>query len=218
MKKVINIKIASDVVCPWCLVGKKELELAMQELQNDFHFEVQFLPFELDPNLPENGVDFKPYITRKFGDYDRFMQNTNMLVERGKSIGLNFNFPAIHRSPNTFNLHRIIQFAHQFGIQAQVKEAYMKSYFEQGIDLTLEKNAVEVAVNAGLDEELVLNLLNSDEGKKEVEMVQESVRSMGITGVPFFIINDQYGLSGALPAKQFVQAFKELDAKEMQEG
>ncbi len=218
MKKTINIKIASDVVCPWCLVGKKELELAMQELQNDFHFEVQFLPFELDPNLPESGVDFKPYITNKFGDYDRFIQNANMLVERGKNIGLDFNFPAILRSPNTFNLHRIIQLAHQFGIQAQVKEAYMKAYFEQGIDLTDENNVVEVAVKAGLDEEHVLNLLRSDDGKNEVEMVQESVRSMGITGVPFFIINDQYGLSGALPAKQFVQAFKELDAKEMQQG
>ncbi len=218
MKKTINIKVASDVVCPWCLVGKKELELSMQELQNDFHFEVQYLPFELDPNLPASGVDFKPYITKKFGDYDRFMQNTNMLVERGKNIGLNFNFPEIHRSPNTFNLHRIIQFAHQFGIQAQVKEAYMKAYFEQGVDLTEQGYVVQVAVNAGLDEELVLNLLNTEEGKRELEIVQESIRSMGITGVPFFIINDQYGLSGALTAKQFVQAFKELEAKEMQQG
>lgn len=211
MKKTINIKVASDVVCPWCLVGKTELEIAINELKDEYHFDVQFLPFELDPNLDKEGVDFRPYITRKFGDWDRFLQNSNMLVERGKGIGLNFDFENIERSPNTFNLHRIIQFAHQFGLQAVMKEAYMKAYFEEGIDLTKTQNIIEIAVRVGLDEELVWQLLNGNEGVNEVQMIQESIRAMGISGVPFFIINDQYGLSGAVPAKQLVQAFKEID-------
>ncbi len=172
------------------------------------------MPFELDPNISKEGVEFKPYITQKFGDWNRFLQNSNMLVERGKNIGLNFDFQNIHRSPNTFDLHRIIQFAHQFGLQAAVKEAYMKAYFENGIDLTVRANVLEVAINAGLDEDLVLQLLNSNEGVNEVQMIQESMRAMGISGVPFFIINDQYGLSGAVPAEQLVQAFKELETKQ----
>jgi predicted DsbA family dithiol-disulfide isomerase len=214
LKKTIQIKVASDVVCPWCLVGKKELEIAIDQLKDEYHFDVQFLPFELDPNITEEGVDFKLYITQKFGDWNRFLQNSNMLVERGKNIGLNFDFQNIHRSPNTFDLHRIIQFAHQFGLQSAVKEAYMKAYFENGMDLTIRANVLEVAVNTGLDEELVLQLLNSNEGVNELHMIQDSMRAMGISGVPFFIINDQYGLSGAVPAQQLVQAFKELEMKE----
>ncbi len=214
MKKTISIKVASDVVCPWCLVGKKELEIAIDQLKEEYHFDVQFLPFELDPNISKEGVEFKPYITQKFGDWNRFLQNSNMLVERGKNIGINFDFQNIHRSPNTFDLHRIIQFAHQFGLQAAVKEAYMKAYFENGIDLTDRANVLDVAINAGLDEELVLQLLNSNEGVNEVHMIQESMRAMGISGVPFFIIDDQYGLSGAVPAEQLVQAFKELETKQ----
>lgn len=214
MKKTINIKVASDVVCPWCLVGKKELEIAVKELNNDYHFDIQFLPFELDPNMNKQGVDFQPYITQKFGDWNRFLQNSSMLVERGKKIGIDFNFQNIKRSPNTFDIHRIIQFAHQFGLQASVKEAYMKAYFEEGIDLTNTQNVTEIATKNGLDEELVLQLLNSNEGVNEVHMIQESMRAMGISGVPFFIINDQYGLSGAVPAEQLVQAFKELETKQ----
>ncbi len=214
MKKTISIKVASDVVCPWCLVGKKELEIAIDQLKEEYHFDVQFLPFELDPNISKEGVEFKPYITQKFGDWNRFLQNSNMLVERGKNIGINFDFQKIQRSPNTFDLHRIIQFAHQFGLQAAVKEAYMKAYFENGIDLTDRANVLDVAINAGLDEELVLQLLNSNEGVNEVHMIQESMRAMGISGVPFFIIDDQYGLSGAVPAEQLVQAFKELETKQ----
>ena len=214
MKKTISIKVASDVVCPWCLVGKKELEIAIDQLKEEYHFDVQFLPFELDPNISQEGVDFKPYITQKFGDWNRFLQNSNMLVERGKNIGINFDFQNINRSPNTFNIHRIIQFAHQFGLQAAVKEAYMKAYFENGIDLTDRANVLDVAVNAGLDGDLVLELLNGNEGENEVQMIQESMRAMGISGVPFFIINDQYGLSGAVPAEQLVQAFKELETKQ----
>ena len=214
MKKTISIKVASDVVCPWCLVGKKELEIAIDQLKEEYHFDLQFLPFELDPNISAEGVDFKPYITQKFGDWNRFLQNSNMLVERGKNIGINFDFQNINRSPNTFNIHRIIQFAHQFGLQAAVKEAFMKAYFENGIDLTDRSNVLDVAVNAGLDGDLVLELLKGTEGVNEVQMIQESMRAMGISGVPFFIINDQYGLSGAVPAEQLVQAFKELETKQ----
>jgi predicted DsbA family dithiol-disulfide isomerase len=211
MKKTISIKVASDVVCPWCLVGKTELEIAMNELKDEFHFDVQFLPFQLDPNIPKEGVEFQPYIAKKFGDINRFKQSSTMLVERGKTIGLNFDFDKIVYSPNTFNIHRIIQFAHQFGLQAAVKSAFMKAYFEQGIDLTKKENVFEVAVNAGLDSDLLHELWNSNQGANEVNMIQESMQAMGISGVPFFIINDQYGLSGAVPAKQLVQAFKEIE-------
>lgn len=214
-KNTINIKIASDVVCPWCYVGKKELEKAMDELKDDYHFEIQFLPFELAPDLPKEGTLFKPYISQKFGSWERYVQSSNFLVERGKTIGINFDFLNIEKSPNTFNIHRIIQFAHQFGLQAKIKEAYMKAYFEETIDLTDEKTVIDIATKNGLDEELVVKLLESDEGSNEIKTLQSSMHSMGISGVPFFIINDQYGLSGAVPSTQLVEALKEVNAKEV---
>ncbi len=212
-KKTISIKIASDVVCPWCYVGKKELEKMMDELKDEFHFDIQYLPFELAPDMSTEGEDFQPYITKKFGDWDKFLTGTKFLVERGQGIGIDFDFEHINRSPNTFNLHRIIQFAHQFGLQAVVKEAYMKAYFEQQIDLTNSENVVRIAVENGIDEDLLYKLLGSDEGSNEIRIMQDSLRSMGVSGVPFFIINNEYGLSGAVPAAQLKEAVIDVASK-----
>lgn len=213
-KKVVSIKIASDVVCPWCLVGKTELEIAMEQLKDDYHFEVQYLPFELAPDMPKEGASFKEHISAKFGDWNKFLQGSNYLVERGKGLGIDFDFANIERSPNTFDMHRIIQFAHQFGLQAPVKNAYMRAYFEKNIDLSNVENVISIAKSEGLDEEMVRQLLAGSEGSSEIINIQNSLRTMGITGVPFFILNDQYGLSGAVPADQLVEAIKEASLNE----
>ncbi len=211
-RKTVSVKIASDVVCPWCYIGKKELEIAMEQLKDEFHFEVQYLPFQLSPEIPEEGISFKEHITKKFGDWNQFLQRSQFVVERGKTVGINFNFANTVSAPNTFNIHRLIQFSHQFGLQSELKEAFMKANFEELIDLTKKENIIDIAVKNGLDEELVIRLLDGDEGEKEIKMIQESMRAMGITGVPFFILNDQYGLSGAVPSSQLVQAIREASA------
>ncbi len=213
-KKIISIKIASDVVCPWCFIGKKELEIAMEQLKDDYHFDVQYLPFELSPDMPKEGANFREHISGKFGDWDRFLEGTKFLVERGKTVGINFDFEKTERSPNTLLMHQIIQMAHQFGIQPQIKEAFMKANFEEHIDLTDVSNIIRIAVDNGLDEEAVLKTIENKEGEQMVKQMEDSIRAMGVTGVPFFILDDQYGLSGAVPASQLVEAIKEVSLKQ----
>jgi predicted DsbA family dithiol-disulfide isomerase len=214
MKKTVNIKVASDVVCPWCYIGKKELEKAMKALDAEYFFEIQYLPFELDPSMPVQGANFKTYITNKFGNYERFLANTQVLTQRGKGLGIEYRFEDIVNTPNTFQIHRIIQFANQSGIQANVKEAFMSAYFEKNIDLTQQENIVAIAAEAGLDAEHVTQLLSSNEGSKEIKNMQDQLRAMGISGVPFFIINDQYGLSGAVPYTDLIEAIRGASAEE----
>lgn len=213
-KKIVNIKIASDVVCPWCLIGKTELEIAMDKLKDEYHFNVQFLPFELAPDIPTSGVNFKEYMTNKFGNWDRFIQGSQFLMDRGKGLGINFDIENIKKSVNTFDMHRIIQFAHQFGLQSEVKNAYMRAYFEKNIDLSIQENIIAIAKENGLDEDLIRTLLNSTEGAEEIRGIQKNLRELGITGVPFFILNDQYGLSGAVPSEQLMEAIKEASLNE----
>lgn len=209
-KQTISIKIASDVVCPWCYIGKKEMEKAMETLKDEFHFEVQYLPFELSPDMPLEGADFKTHITEKYGNWEQFISRAVHVEERGKAVGIKFDIAAIGPSPNTFQMHRIIQFAYQFGLQAKVKEAYMSAYFEKLIDLTKIENVIAIAVEQGMDEDLITQLLNGTEGVEGIHALQDNVRAMGITGVPFFIINDQYGISGAQPAHELIHQLHQL--------
>ncbi|MFN5705126.1 MAG: DsbA family protein, partial [bacterium] len=154
------------------------------------------------------------HISNKFGDFEMFLQRTQMLIDRGAAIGIDFNMREMPKTPNTFLMHRIIQFAYQSGLQAVVKEAYMSAYFIERIDLTDLETIISIAVKCRLDEEHVRALVTSQEGVAEIKELQSNMRSMGITGVPFFIINDQYALSGAVPANQLVEAFRKINETE----
>lgn len=214
-KKTISIKIASDVVCPWCYIGKKEIENAMSQLKDEFHFDVQYLPFELSPDMPEEGMDFREHLGSKFGDWNRFLEGTKFLVERGKTVGINFDFESTERSPNTFKMHQIIQLAHQFGIQPQIKNAFMKANFEDNIDLTKTENILKIATENGLDVDVIKAALSNKEAEHAVRNMEENLRSMGVTGVPFFILENQYGISGAVPATQLVEAIRDIASKQI---
>jgi predicted DsbA family dithiol-disulfide isomerase len=209
MKKTIEIKIASDVVCPWCFVGKRQLTQAMELLKDEYHFEITYLPFELSPGISVEGVNFKQYITEKFGDFEQFIARTSMLNERGAALGINFQIPKIEVSPNTFPIHLVIQYAHQFGLQSVVTEAFFKAYFEELIDLSKTENILAIAKAAGLDEELLSFALKSEDLASQTKDLQDKVLALGITGVPFYIIDNQYGLSGAVPVEELVSAIRQ---------
>ncbi len=209
-KPRIKIEIVSDVVCPWCYIGKRRLERAMSHLKDQMEFDVEFLPFELNPDMPKEGFDQKAYLTKKFGGDERYQQITDYVTKVAAQEGLNFNFQSQHKSPNTRNAHRIISLAKKEGMQPQIKEAFMKAYFEDGKDLTNQEVLVEVAASAGLDRKKILGLLNSDEELKEVIQKEQINHQRGISGVPFYIINGKYGISGAQPSETFVKAFKDI--------
>ncbi len=209
-KPVIKIDVVSDVVCPWCYIGKRRLEKAIDQLKDDFDFEVEYHPFELNPNMPVEGRNQKEYLAAKFGGEERYNKITSHTQKTAAEEGLKFDFSKQKTSPNTFNSHRLIAFAKTKGKQAEVKEALMSAYFEKGVDLTKTENLVSIASEHGLDVNEVNSFLKSEALAAEVKLEEQLNHQRGISGVPFYIINNKYGVSGAQPSEFFVNTLTEI--------
>ena len=215
MKKLeIQIEVVSDVVCPWCYIGKRRMEKAMDQLKDQYDFKITFSPFELNPDMPPEGIDQKAYLSKKFGGEERYNQIIQQISQVAAAEGLNFDYSKQAVSPNTRNAHRIIWYANQEGKQPAMKEAFLKAYFEDGIDLSKMENLLKIAGNAGLSIEKVKLFLESGEGLKEVELSEQRSHQRGISGVPFYIINSKYGVSGAQAPEFFARTFQEIAQKQ----
>lgn len=210
MKPVIKIDIVSDVVCPWCYIGKRRIEKAMAALQDEFEFDINYLPFELNPQTPKEGFDQKEYLVRKFGGEEKYNQLVAHIIQVAAAEGLQFNFDKQRIAPNTKDAHRVIWLAKKEGKQLAVKEALLKAYFEQGVNLTKKENMAAIASSAGLDATKIDSFLDSQEGSEEVKHLEEVNYQRGVTGVPFYIINNKYGISGAQSAEVFIQALQQI--------
>lgn len=209
----IRIDVVSDVVCPWCYIGKRRLESALSRLPETYEVDVNFLPFELNPELPKAGTDHKEYLSNKFGSKDRYDQLTEHVANVAAGEGLNFDYSKQSVMPNTLDSHRLIQFAKKYGKQAALKEALMKAYFEQGVDLSKNENLVNIAVDNGLDRKEIQTFLASDAGANEIKQMELLSQQRGVSGVPFYIINGKYGVSGAQPIDAFVEILTEVAAE-----
>jgi predicted DsbA family dithiol-disulfide isomerase len=218
MKPTIKIAIASDVICPWCYIGKRRIEKAMDQLKNEYDFDIRYLPFELNPSTPKEGYNQKEYLSNKFGGEERYEQLTKNVTSIAAQEGLTFDFNKQLKSPNTLDSHRIIWFSEKKGKQKATVEAFFKAFFEDGVDLTLKENLIKVAASAGLDAGEVAALLDSNEGLNEVKESEYYIQNAGVSGVPFYIINDKYGISGAQPADVFVKALKDIGAETPLQG
>lgn len=212
-KQKIKVDIVSDVVCPWCYIGKRRIEKSMDALKDTYDFEVEYHPFELNPQMPAAGKNQKAYLISKFGSEERYNQLTANVTKVAAEEGLQFDYSKQAVSPNTRLSHLIIQFAKLEGKQAQVKEAFMKAYFEDGVDLSRKENLIAVAVRAGLSEDKVQTLLSTPRATATIEAAEHELQKLGISGVPFYIINNKYGISGAQPSESFVEAFENIGAE-----
>jgi predicted DsbA family dithiol-disulfide isomerase len=209
-KPVIKIDVVSDVVCPWCYIGKRRLEKAMQQLSSEYTFEVEYHPFELNPDMPAQGVNQKAYLTDKFGSEDRYDQITNHTTQVAATEGLTFNFDKQNTSPNTRKAHAIVQLAKLKGKDLAVIEDLFKAYFTDGVDLTDDKNLIALAVQAGIEREDLELLLADKNSLIRIAALEKEMSKLGISGVPFYIINSKYGISGAQSSETFMQVFKEV--------
>jgi predicted DsbA family dithiol-disulfide isomerase len=209
-KPVIKINVVSDVVCPWCYIGKRRLETAIDKLSNKYDFDIEYLPFELNPEMPSAGVNQKEYLSKKFGGEARYNQITGNTTSVAANEGLTFDFGRQEISPNTRNAHRLIQLAKQYGKQVELVEAFFKAYFTDGVNLASFDSLVALAGSCGMDEQEVRSLLQSETGIAEVEMTERQLQQLGISGVPFYIIDNKFGISGAQPPEAFIKAFEEI--------
>lgn len=202
----MRIDVFSDVVCPWCFVGKRHLESALTEAgisDPDIHWHA----FQLNPDLPPAGRERGEYLREKFGSAINAEQLHGRVAEAGRQAGIAFQFDKIARSPNTFNAHRLIQLAQTRNLGNQVAETLFRGYFLQGRDLGDTATLAELGGSAGLQEDLSQFLA----GEQQADAVRndlDSARQMGIGGVPFFILEGRYTLSGAQPVALFVQALQ----------
>src|SRR5208282_4695113 len=183
--KTLSIDVYSDVICPWCYLGKKRLELALAEWDGG-PVQVRFLPYELNPSTPEEGIDHHVYLASKMGSEKALEAAHEHLAGLGKEAGLDYRFDLIHKIPNTFQAHRVLWLAEKECKAKEMHEAFFRGYFTDGKDLTRPETLVELAVSVGLVKNRVEAFLKSDEGEKEVRESEEKAYDLGVTGIPFF--------------------------------
>ncbi len=211
----MKLDIVIDVVCPWCYVGKKQLDkaLAMRPLAIS---EKRWRPYQLAPETPAEGVDRRVYYKQKFGEGSpQLAAMREHLLKTGADLGVKFDFESDCRVANTLDAHRLIRWAFSAGVQDLVAEDLMQRYFEDCAFLGDLELLADVADRAGMDKALVADLLASDEDKKLVYNEIMQARQMGVQGVPMFIFNDKHGVSGAQEANVLVDVMDKLSTADV---
>jgi predicted DsbA family dithiol-disulfide isomerase len=204
----IPISVTSDFICPWCYIGEKRLARALECLPTGIEVYLQWLPFELNPDMPLEGVDRRIYLSRKFGSWDRAQAIQARTVLAGQDDGATFDYEAIKRTPNTFLAHRVSWLAQREGKQRAFVEAALQAYFVQGRDIGSTGILVEIAGGSGLDQDAVAAFLSSDDGVESVRALERTALESGVQGVPCFNIGGT-AIVGAQPAETILQTIIE---------
>jgi predicted DsbA family dithiol-disulfide isomerase len=208
----MKLAIVIDVVCPWCFVGKREIEKAMA-MRPGVISSIEWRPFQLAPDTPAEGVDRKLYYQRKFGDTAQLDEMRRHLKNRGEALGIDFDFDSDCLIANTLDAHRLIRWAGPAGCQDIVVEALMEQYFEKAAFLGDKALLCDIAEDAGMDRELVTELLATDRDADLVRQDIQQANNMGVSGVPFFIFDGKAAVSGAQSSEVFVQIFGQLSGE-----
>ena len=205
----LRIDIVSDAICPWCYIGKRQLERALATLASEgLHFSVHWNPFQLNPDMPKEGRDRAAYRAMKFGSAERARQLDERVGTAAANVGLHFRQDLMLRTPNTIDAHRLIWLAGREGVQDAAMEAMFAAYFIQGRDIGDADVLADCAAEAGMDRAAVADFLAGDVAAQEMLAADRAAREAGVNGVPSFFL-DGYGLfSGAMPAETMVEALR----------
>jgi len=203
----MQIDVISDTVCPWCYIGKRRLEKAMA-MRPDLEFNITWRAYQLNPQMPSEGKDRDEHYQAKFGSPEKTAQITKTIADVGREDDLDLAFDKIERMPNTLASHRLVRWAGSAGCQDEVVEGLFKAYFTEGRDVGDVGVLAEVASEAGMDADLVRDLLNSDADENLIKEEDALARQMGVTGVPCFIFDQKFPLVGAQEPEAFLQIFE----------
>jgi predicted DsbA family dithiol-disulfide isomerase len=207
----VTVEVVSDVICPWCFLGKRRLDKALASIP-DVEVEVVFRPFFLDPTIPAEGQDRHEYMLAKFGE-ERLRTIHDPLIKAGLEDDVPFKFDRITRTSNTLNAHRLINWARADGKQSEIAEALFLAYWRDARDIGDIDVLIDIAKSCGLDSEKVERDLLSDRDAKLIATEVLSAQRMGVTGVPTYIINQRYGVVGAQPAEVLASAIQQVAAE-----
>jgi predicted DsbA family dithiol-disulfide isomerase len=192
----MQIDFISDTVCPWCFIGKRRLGRAIA-MRPAISFDVRYRPYRLDPSVPKGGLERDAYLTAKFGKNGGVEEAQKIIAAEGAKEGIEFDFAAIRRAPNTLDSHRLIRWAALTGAQDEVVERLFAAYFENGEDIGDIRVLADIADTSGMDGSQVADMLESDQDLTLVEREDQLAREMGVTGVPAMIFANKVAVSGA---------------------
>jgi len=207
----IQLDIVSDVMCPWCYIGKRRLEQALEQVGDAVEVNIRWRPFQLDPTLPKEGKSRREYLEQKFGGPEKAKEIYGRIEDAGRAENLDFKFQAIEFSSNTLDAHRVIRWAsnESQAVQDALVENLFEFFFMQGGNLGDDAALVELATRSGMDGSVVAALLATDKDREAVEQEIAMAQQMGVTGVPCFIINNKYAVMGAQEANHIAQAIRQ---------
>jgi predicted DsbA family dithiol-disulfide isomerase len=211
----LTIDVVSDVVCPWCFIGKSRIEKAIA-LKPGIPVEVRFHPYFLNDWIPREGISREDYLTKKFGSVDRYKSIAQRVAAAAAQEGLTYAIDKISRQPNTLDSHRLIHWADRSGKAAQMKQRLMDLYFTQGADLTDKAVLAQAAADIGLDRDEIARLLDSETDVDTVTQQAQSAKEAGIEGVPCFIIGGKYAISGAQAPEQLASVIERAAEEQKQ--
>ena len=204
----LALDVVSDVVCPWCYIGKRRLEKAVAAAE--VAVAVRWRPYQLDPTIQAGGKPRREYLQQKFGSAERIRQIHENISAVGAAEGISFAFDRIEMSPNTLDAHRLVRWAEAEGVQDEIVEALFQAYFTESRDIGDREVLADIATMAGMDRGETAARLGSDEDRDNVRREVEDAQRLGVTGVPTFILAGRYGLVGAQPAEEIARALKQI--------
>lgn len=205
----LTIDVVSDVICPWCFIGKRRLEKALSLLRNPATVQVVWRPFELNPQMPAQGIERRAYRIAKFGSWEHSLALDAKVTEAGRGEGIVFAFDKMSRTPNTLDAHRLIWLTQKVGVQDAAAEMLFRAYFEDGLDLNDRSTFEALAVQSGIPAPDAERLLAGDDGRAEVLNEEARYKSLGVNGVPSFFFNGKIAFSGAVDPPQLADAIRQ---------
>jgi len=214
----LRLDVVSDVVCPWCYIGKKRLEGAIALTASDVAVAVNWRPFFLNPWIPREGIDRDAYLTAKFGSVERYKGVASNVATAAAEEGLEYNVGRISRQPNTIDCHRLIYWAGRTDQSGAMKQRLMDLYFKDGADLTDPEVLVRAASDCGLDADQVRAALATDSDVDLISQEAQAAADAGISGVPTFLLSGKYALSGAYPSEHLAKAIRHVASLPQQQA
>lgn len=210
----LKIDFVSDVSCPWCVIGLKALEQALERIGDEASADIHFQPFELNPQMPPEGQDIGEHLAQKYGSTpEQMARNQEAIRDRGATLGFTFNLKQRSRIYNTFDAHRLLHWAELEGRQHALKQALFAAYFTHGRNPSDHEVLTEVAAQVGLDPKRAREILESDLYAEEVREREQLYGQQGIQAVPSVIVNDRYLIQGGQPVEAFEQALRKIAAE-----
>lgn len=211
MANKLKIDIVSDVVCPWCTIGYKHLEKAIKDLGVEDKIDIEWQPFELNPNMPSEGQNVTEHITEKYGStLEQQKESQQRMTDIGDTLGFKFDYFEDMRMVNTFDAHVLLEYAKDFGKQTELKMTLTKAFFSDRKDVSKKEVLKEALLEVGLNADEALAKLDNEEARYQVRSIQNQWKNMGVNSVPTIVFNRKSAVTGAQPIDTFKQVLSEL--------